>query len=235
MINKTNWMINNTLYLETVNTKQTAVHLEIALSNNILYSSNITFNPLSDGTAHINLPISVNNTINIDPWFPNGVSNGNQTLYSYKVSIITESGNYSKNVKIGFRTIQLIEEPIDPIGSTFYFKVNGIRFFAKGSNWVPAHVFPELLTTDYLRNLLQSAKDANMNMLRVWGGGLYESDEFYQIADELGILIWQDFMFACSTYPTDEEFLSSVTTEVTQQVRRLQYHPSIAIWAGLSI
>jgi beta-mannosidase len=135
-----------------------------------------------------------------------------------------------------------------------------VPIFLKGSNWIPADVLPELVTPEYIRELLTSCVDANMNSLRVWGGGIYELDEFYQVrehilvigkpkmfislfiqtlafailktADELGILVWQDFMFACSMYPTTSWFLESVSIEVTQQVRRLQAHPSIVLWAG---
>lgn len=103
-------------------------------------------------------------------------------------------------------------------GLSFYFRVNGVPFFAKGSNWIPADSFLERASPDYIENLLQSAKDANMNMLRVWGGGVYETDKFYEIADKMGLLIWQDLMFACALYPTDEAFLNSVAQEVTQQV-----------------
>lgn len=140
-----------------------------------------------------------------------------------------------KRVRSAFRTVELIQEPLknDSDGLSFYFKVNGVPIFAKGSNWIPGHVLPELgYEPDAIRHLLLSAKEANMNMLRVWGGGVYESDTFYSIADELGILIWQDMMFACSMYPTEERFLESVRTEVEQQVRRLQHHPSVAVWAG---
>lgn len=103
----------------------------------------------------------------------------------------------------------------------------------KGSNWIPSHILPERANDAATVNgLLQSAADAHMNMLRVWGGGLYESDEFYARADQLGILIWQDMMFACAMYPDDESFLRSVEQEVAQNVRRLQSHASIAVWAG---
>lgn len=104
------------------------------------------------------------------------------------------------------------------IGLSFYFRVNGISFFAKGSNWIPADSFLERVSPDYVENLLQSAKDANMNMLRVWGGGVYETDLFYETADRMGLLIWQDLMFACALYPTDLGFLNSVSEEITQQV-----------------
>ena len=101
-----------------------------------------------------------------------------------------------------------------------------------GSNWIPAHAFQNEVTEDYVTWLLQSTVDGNMNMLRVWGGGFYESDFFYRKCNELGILIWQDFMFACAMYPTTEDFLTSVRQEVRSNVLRLQHHPSIILWSG---
>lgn len=169
---------------------------------------------------------------------PNGINPGLFILATqpesnaYQIQHVSE-----KEVSFGFRTVELIQEPVitgDPeAGLTFNFRINGVDLFAMGSNWIPASILPEQTNDiDYVRYLLQSAKDANMNMLRVWGGGLYESDEFYKMADEMGIMIWQDFMFACALYPVDEDFLSSVRLEIEQQVQRLQYHPSIVIWAG---
>lgn len=104
--------------------------------------------------------------------------------------------------------------------------------FLKGSNWIPADSFKENITPAYLNWLLRSAKEANMNVLRVWGGGVYESDEFYRLANQMGIMIWQDFMFACATYPTDQEFLENVQKEIVYQIKRLRHHPSIIIWSG---
>lgn len=151
---------------------------------------------------------------------------------SYLIQYVSE-----KEISFGFRTIELIQEPITKgnieDGLTFNFRVNGVDLFAMGSNWIPASILPEYNNDlDYVRYLLQSAKDANMNMLRVWGGGIYESDEFYKMADEMGIMIWHDFMFACALYPTEDDFLASVRTEIEQQVQRLQYHPSLVLWAG---
>lgn len=142
-----------------------------------------------------------------------------------------------KSIKVGFRSVELIQEPVTrddaELGLTFKFRINGIDLFAMGSNWIPSHILPEMgADKDYLRYLLKSAKDANMNMLRVWGGGLYESDEFYELADEMGIMIWHDLMFACALYPVDDAFLQSVRSEVEQQIQRLQHHPSIVLWAG---
>ncbi|RXG61542.1 Beta-mannosidase, partial [Armadillidium vulgare] len=104
--------------------------------------------------------------------------------------------------------------------------------FLLGSNWIPAHVLPEQVTPPYTRLLLEAARDTHQNCLRVWGGGIYESDEFYEFADEFGLLIWEDMMFACSMYPSDDNFLNSVRKETQTQIRRLQYHPSILLWSA---
>ncbi len=229
--NNNRWILNTTIHLESTYVNKFEGWLQFAIYEQIIFMDKLSFSPAFDGSVRVNLQIPINESLVIHSWYPNGI--GSQMLYKLKVSLITSQESYSKTLKIGFRTIELIQDTIKPNGLTFYFKVNGIPFFAKGSNWIPAHVFPELLTKDYIRNLLQSTKDANMNMLRVWGGGVYETNDFYEIADELGIMIWHDFMFACALYPTNDEFLASVETEVLQQVRRLQHHPSIALWAGI--
>ncbi|XP_012272143.1 beta-mannosidase [Orussus abietinus] len=166
----------------------------------------------------------------VEKWWPNGY--GKQTLYLLKTQVSIGTDTVERSTRIGFRTIKLVQNPLQQ-GLSFYFLVNDIPVFAKGSNWIPASIFPELTAqADTVDSLLQSAKDAHMNMLRVWGGGVYESDLFYDLADEYGIMIWQDFMFACSMYPTDDRFLESVREEVVQNVKRLKYHPSIVLWAG---
>uniref|UniRef100_A0AAX7UEP9 Beta-mannosidase n=1 Tax=Astatotilapia calliptera TaxID=8154 RepID=A0AAX7UEP9_ASTCA len=135
--------------------------------------------------------------------------------------------------QVYFRTVELIQEPVvGSPGLSFYFRINGKPIFLKGSNWIPVHSFQDQVTPDVLKNLLQSAVDANMNALRVWGGGVYEQDLFYEICDELGIMVWQDFMFACAMYPTETDFIQTVREEVVQQVQRLKSHPSIIIWSG---
>uniref|UniRef100_A0A182LSD3 beta-mannosidase n=1 Tax=Anopheles culicifacies TaxID=139723 RepID=A0A182LSD3_9DIPT len=176
----------------------------------------------------------------VDRWWPNGF--GKQALYSLYVRWEDEAVNgvklpnpdtmiSEKVIRIGFRTVQLMQDP-KPDGLMFYFKVNDVPIFAKGSNWIPSSILPERsYDVNYVKFLLYAARDAHMNMLRVWGGGLYESDHFYRMADELGILIWHDLMFACSMYPTDADFLRSIKEEVRQNVRRIQHHPSIAVWA----
>ncbi|XP_075057126.1 beta-mannosidase isoform X2 [Mixophyes fleayi] len=176
--------------------------------------------------------IKINSSVSVDLWWPNGY--GLQTSYNMSVSFHFE-GEYAiiKTAKIYFRTVELIEEPI--IGSpglSFYMKINGVPIFLKGSNWIPADSFQDKVNSDKLHNLLQSVIDANMNTLRVWGGGIYESDEFYNTCDDLGIMVWHDFMFACSLYPTDDWFLDTVREEVTHQIQRLKSHPCIIVWSG---
>lgn len=120
----------------------------------------------------------------------------------------------------------------DTIGTSFYFAKEGKPVYIKGANWIPADIFlPRLKSSDY-RLLLQRAKDANMNMLRVWGGGVYEADEFYDTCDELGIMVWQDLMFAGGMYPGDDAFFANVKEEIKYQVNRLKHHPCIVLWCG---
>ena len=132
---------------------------------------------------------------------------------------------------IGFRTLTLVAKK-DRNGCSLYYDLNGRPIFAKGANWVPVDSLPERWTPSRYRYLLQSAVDANMNSLRFWGGGQYENELCYDICDRLGIIIWQDCMFACSLYPSNDEFLESVTKELEDNVYRLQSHPSLALWCG---
>ncbi|XP_014240771.1 beta-mannosidase isoform X2 [Cimex lectularius] len=167
-------------------------------------------------------------------WWPNGL--GKQPLYKLKANFTSNSATITKSIKIAFRTVELSQEPVSmdlSKGEVFYFKVNGVPIFAKGSNWIPSHVLPENLENKKkIYSLLKSSVDANFNMLRVWGGGIYESDYFYSVCDQLGIMIWQDLMFACSMYPSTDDFLNSVKTEVEQNMQRLQHHVSIVLIAG---
>lgn len=133
--------------------------------------------------------------------------------------------------KIAFRRIELIQEE-DSIGKSFGFRLNGKDFFAKGANYIPMDVFLDRVKEEDYRRLLSDVKASNMNMIRVWGGGVYEKDAFYDLCDEMGIMVWQDFMFACNFYPGDSAFLSNVTEEVRQQISRLKSHPCIALWCG---
>ncbi|NWI17169.1 MANBA mannosidase, partial [Crypturellus soui] len=187
---------------------------------------------LQPGEGSIVLLVNINKSATVEMWWPNG--HGKQTGYNVTTVFTMEAGHkIEKFSKAYFRTVELVQEPVSGSpGLSFYFRINGRPIFMKGSNWIPADSFQDRVTYDTYRLLLKSAADANMNILRVWGGGVYEHDEFYDICDELGIMIWQDFMFACALYPTDQNYLESVRAEVTHQVRRLKSHPSIILWSG---
>jgi beta-mannosidase len=137
--------------------------------------------------------------------------------------------------QVGIRTLSLDQSPdMDEPGTRFFrFVLNGVPIFAKGSCWIPADSFVGAIPDEHYERLLTLAHDGNENMLRVWGGGIYESDTFYNLCDRLGILIWQDFMFACAMYPeSNAHFVAEVESEARYQVRRLRSHPSLAVWCG---
>ncbi|PYT04137.1 MAG: beta-mannosidase [Acidobacteria bacterium] len=163
-------------------------------------------------------------------WWPNGM--GEHPLYDIRARLLVGGRQTDESsARTGLRTVELRQQP-DKDGKTFTFVVNGVPVFAKGANWIPADSFPTRINRERYRQLVESARDSNMNMLRVWGGGIYESDDFYELCDESGILLWQEFMFACSMYPGDQAFLDSVRAEATDNVKRLRNHPSIVIWCG---
>ena len=164
-------------------------------------------------------------------WWPSG--HGAQPLYTLEIEILHADGSKLGHWvrRIGLRTIAL-DRHADAAGETFQFVVNGRPIFAKGANWIPAHSFVAGLTRERYARDLRSAAEAHMNMIRVWGGGIYESEAFYDLCDELGLLVWQDFMFACALYPGDAAFFRSVQTEAAQQVRRLRHRASLALWCG---
>jgi beta-mannosidase len=163
-------------------------------------------------------------------WWPNGL--GEQNLYSFVASLTYNKTIIDrKETNFGLRTIQVVQE-VDSIGRGFYFKVNGNPVFMKGANYIPSDNFLNRVDRSGYKKIIKSAADANMNMLRVWGGGIYENDIFYDLCDQYGILVWQDFMFACSMYPGDENFLENVKHEAIDNVKRLRNHPSIALWCG---
>jgi beta-mannosidase len=164
-------------------------------------------------------------------WWPAG--QGAQPLYNLTVDVISgaggEIGRWER--KIGLRTI-VLDRHQDEWGESFQFVVNGRPIFAKGANWIPAHSFVADLTRERYARDLRAAAAANMNMLRVWGGGIYESEDFHDLCDELGLLVWQDLMFACTLYPADAAFLASCRAEAAYQVRRLRHRASLALWCG---
>ena len=162
-------------------------------------------------------------------WWPNGY--GDPVLYNFSIELGSRNHQFKEEKKIGFRTLELITEA-DSLGESFYFKVNEIPVYAKGANYIPQDNFLPNVDSSRYAQIIKSTKEANMNMLRVWGGGIYENDIFYDLCDENGILVWQDFMFACSLYPGDSAFLQNVEQEARDNIKRLRDHPSLALWCG---
>lgn len=164
-------------------------------------------------------------------WWPNG--QGEQPLYRLEIEVVGSDGAPIGRWlrRIGLRTIVLDRHP-DQWGESFQFVVNGRPIFIKGANWIPAHTFVTTLSrADYERDL-RSAVAAHMNMMRVWGGGIYESEDFYDLCDELGLLVWQDFMFGCTLYPADKAFVASVKEEAAFNIRRIRHRACLALWCG---
>ncbi|MCS7222942.1 MAG: glycoside hydrolase family 2 protein [Armatimonadetes bacterium] len=163
-------------------------------------------------------------------WFPNGI--GRPHLYRLTAQVLIDGSVIDEHeVTTGLRTVELVQEP-DEEGKSFVFRINGVPVFCKGANWIPADSFLPRVTEAVYRQSLLLAQDAHMNMLRVWGGGIYEDESFYSQCDQLGIMVWQDFMFACAEYPEDDDFLSEVRAEAEEVVLRLRHHPSIVLWCG---
>ncbi|KAF9247262.1 glycoside hydrolase family 2 protein [Melanogaster broomeanus] len=166
----------------------------------------------------------------LDLWYP--VQYGNQPIYTIEVITSDANGTVcdSRTETVAFRRVRVVEEPlIDQPGKTFLFEVNNLRIFCGGSNWIPGDSFLTTMTTERYRAWLQLLIDGNQNMVRVWGGGIYEADAFYDICD---VLVWQDFMFGCGQYPAYDSFLKLVEIEAEQNVKRLRCHPSVVIFAG---
>ncbi|KAJ6639178.1 Beta-mannosidase [Pseudolycoriella hygida] len=239
------WVVHVTTYFESDFESAVEGSLTVEMKE-FSFSSHVSVSVVPDENGECNYNLSFQLPKDkVELWWPNGY--GDQRLYTLKVtwegatgSTLTNNINSvdrkfltsSKSIRIGFRTIELIEEPLDG-GLSFYFKINKLPIFMKGSNWIPLHILPEKgANSEQLEFYFKSMKFAHMNMIRVWGGGVYESDNFYDLADEYGILIWQDMMFACAMYPVFDAFLGSVKEEIKQNIRRLQSHPSIAVWAG---
>ncbi|KAF8528704.1 glycoside hydrolase family 2 protein [Gautieria morchelliformis] len=166
-------------------------------------------------------------------WYPVGY--GKQPMYSVQVQVTDEAGNCLDTMmeKIGIRRARIVQDKLlDADGRTFLFEINNIRIFAGGSNWIPGDSFLTTLSPNVYRSWLKLLVDGNQLMVRVWGGGIYEADVFYETCDKLGILVWQDFMFGCGQYPAYDDFLNQVTEEAEANVKRLRRHPSVVILAG---
>ncbi|MBI9051830.1 MAG: glycoside hydrolase family 2 protein [Anaerolineaceae bacterium] len=219
-----------------------AVNLSISASLQQLSEINdlvleITLTSPDGKTTQKRLPVGgnkVDSQFNIpDPqlWWCNGL--GDQPLYEVEVRLLNGKSELdAQSLKIGLRTIKLRREP-DQWGESFTFVINDVPIFAKGANWIPADSINTRFTPERLEHLIASTAAANMNMLRVWGGGYYESEAFYDLCDQYGILVWQDFAFACGAYPLDEaEYLENVKLEVVDNILRLRHRASLALWCG---
>lgn len=182
---------------------------------------------LPKGRVFIKIPLTIQNP---KLWYPNGY--GPQPIYTLQLALVDNNGEIldRREQKFGIRKADLISQRDEK--NSFLFYINDIPIFAKGVNWIPSDSFlPRLKDEDY-KILLTKAKNMGVNMIRIWGGGFYENDIFYDLCDELGILVWQDFMFACGEYPEDDKFLEKVKEEAEIIVKSLRNHPSIVLWCG---
>ncbi len=188
------------------------------------FSENVS---LSKGINETRLEISIDNPA---LWWTNGL--GDPNLYDFGFRL--ERGRTvidTYELEYGVRTVKLVQKP-DEVGHSFYFEVNGIPVFMKGANIIPSETLTPRVTDQMYQNLIKNAVDANMNMLRVWGGAIYEEDYFYELCNRNGLLVWQDFMFACNLQPGDEAHLENIRKEAEYNVKRLRNHASIALWCG---
>jgi beta-mannosidase len=172
---------------------------------------------------------------NPELWWPNGY--GGQPLYQVEISILSKDPSKEdvldqRRYQVGLRTIELRQKE-DQWGRSFVFVVNDVPISCKGSNWIPPDSFPTRITDEHLESLIRSAAETHQNMLRVWGGGFYESEPFYDLCDRYGILVWQEFIFSCSIYPLDDpDFIENVHLEVVENLHRLRHRASLALWCG---
>ncbi|KAG9093828.1 hypothetical protein FS749_013657 [Ceratobasidium sp. UAMH 11750] len=169
----------------------------------------------------------------VELWYPVGY--GKQALYTVDIQVSDKSGKQvaAHSQRIGIRRARVVEDPLEgQDGRTFLFEINNIRIFCGGSNWIPADNFLTTISAERYRAWLQLLVDGNQNMVRIWAGGIYEDDVFYDTCDELGILVWQDFMFGCGQYPAYDSLVDSVKLEAEANVKRMRHHPSLVIWAG---
>ena len=220
--------VENVLEVKSVSSApvQAEVSLTYSYKNGeqVKESKTMTLQP---GMNKLNWPIEIQNP---HRWMPNGW--GEAALYDFEISVKVDGRMVaSEKKRVGLRTIKVVMED-DKDGKSFYFVVNGQPMFAKGSNFIPDDALLPNVTAERYYQLMKDVKDANHNMIRVWGGGIYEDNRFYDAADEMGILVWQDFIFACTTYPSDPNFMRRVAEEAQYNIKRLRNHASLAMWCG---
>ena len=203
---------------------QANVTITEAASGRVLAGQTVS---LQKGINKISLPFSIKSP---KLWWSNGL--GEPHLYSFRTDLtVNNQTSDAWTEEVGLRSLKIINRP-DKDGKTFYVELNGIPVFAKGANYIPQDNFLPRVTPGQYEKTILDAANANMNMLRIWGGGTYESDLFYQLCDRYGILVWQDFMFACSLYPAEGELLENIRQEAIDNVKRLRNHTCIALWCG---
>jgi beta-mannosidase len=200
--------------------------LKVIDKNSKRVLSNLTFN-LNKGENNYPFNFTIDNPI---LWWSNGL--GKPHIYDLQIELITESGFvHTNNIPFGVRTLKTVLKD-DETGKALFVELNGIPIYMKGANYIPQHSFvTDVTNNDYIR-VIEMAKESNMNMIRVWGGGIYEKDIFYELCNRNGILVWQDFMFACAMYPGNNDFVENVRQEAIHQVKRLRNHSNIALWCG---
>ncbi len=210
--------------VELLANKVEDIKIKLELDNKLLFQKDVT---TQIGINIFELDVLI---LNPELWWTNGL--GKQKLYNAVLRVYNE-GTLIAEMKrnLGVRSLELVQEP-DSIGHSFYFKLNGVPVFMKGSNYIPDEIFTTLVDKKRYEKTIQNALDVNMNMLRVWGGAIYESNEFYDLCDQKGILIWNDFMFACSVQPVDSSHLNNIKKEAEYNVKRLRRHTSVALWCG---
>ena len=233
------WYVKNSSILNSkVENDSAQLSLEVEIFSEVKEKATIFIEESKSNTS-LKIPIILENGKNFfrknfsidnpELWWPLG--HGKQPLYTFNMVVASNNNRVAFSKRIGIRDVSIRREK-DKKGKSFEIYVNEKPIFSKGANWIPADSFTNRLKADDYKKLISAASDANMNTLRIWGGGIYEPDIFYELCDEMGIMVWQDFMFACSMYPAHEEFLESVKLEAEYQLNRLKSHPSIILWCG---
>jgi beta-mannosidase len=220
-------------YIKDVNISQNHRNNDVSIKIKVdqSKSANVIIE-LEDPTGNKNIIENNKSYIIKNPriWWPNGL--GQQPLYKVRVTLIENGIVVDSNTKkIGLRTLTLTQKK-DEWGESFSHCVNGVDFFAMGADYIPEDIILSRITDEKTRNLLLQCKQSNFNVIRIWGGGYYPSDDFFDACDEYGLVVWQDFMFACANYPLDDEFEDNIKKEIEQNVKRIMHHPSLGLWCG---
>jgi beta-mannosidase len=228
------------VYFKQKNVTEDIADIEVDVEINATKNKNVTLTVFNSETIFSRIEVKLKkgkakytvsfNIENPELWWTNGL--GEQHLYDFTTSVSDNSGKTTSiDEKIGIRSLRVVREK-DKFGKGFWVELNGVPVFMKGANYIPQDNFQNRVDDSDYKHIIKSAVDANMNMLRVWGGGIYEEDVFYDLCDKYGLLVWQDIMFACGMFPADSAFMENVTNEVIDNVTRIRNHASIALYCG---